>query len=361
MWMPTDVIQPYPQQDISPQKFPEPTKIRANQEQLEVTRELLRSHCIRAQEAQELANQHDEMALQMAAKLAALEREDEFATSSKEVQNSSGGARGNDGSPSMVNRGLLFNQEFRDVDFEFQSLSLDLAPTPSTPEIQRSPQEEVNLESPTKPYKSKYLLTDTEKSFFKGILNDSEDSSNEQAKQGKLISAAVTPVAKQNKAMTFHSAILNTSAHLWPELSGSPKAFLHIYEVAELSGGVHSLLTTFGTGAFHAGVEVYGKEWSFCADPLPSSGTGLDVLSVPTKHPTHQYQETVFLGETSLSPAEVKALIQELESQWLAVDYNALRRNCVTFAETFCNRLHVDKPPARVGALTRGLKMFLFA
>jgi len=318
--------------------MPVDAKQSTKQEQIAETRELLRNHFKRAKEAQEIANQHDEMVQRLAMELAAMERQSNKLPKEGEVQNTSG----MHDTPSTIHRKDLFTYESRDVDLEFQKLSLDLAPTDNTPK-------KASKNSPN----SKYLLTeDGNEGFFSGILSDyPEDTCSETS----------TVVATSKKQGMFHCATPTTPAPSWPELSGSPEAFLHIYEVAELSGGFHTLLTSFGTGAFHVGVEVYGKEWSYCNDPLPGSGTGLDVLNVPKNHPTHQYQETISLGATSLSPGEVKSLIKELELEWKAVDYNALRRNCVTFAEKFCSRLHVDAPPARVGALTRGLKMFLFA
>lgn len=342
--MPVDVSVQKKEQGAEPHK-----------EQVAVTRELLRSHFKRAKEAQQIANQHDEMVQKLALELAKMEAEAIKMQSEPETeaQNIMGET------PSIANRGLLFNRESRDMDVEFQKLSLDLSdlnpvPNKASLDTSKSSSKSSNKSSPN----SKYLLTQEDNeclSFFEGILKDSPDDS---ASERSYVSSGCFPRI-ENGQTVFHSA--TPTGHVWPELSGSPEVFLHVYNVAEFSGGLQSLLTSFGTGAYHVGVEVYGKEWSYCSDALPGSGSGLDMLRVPKKHPNHQYHETVPLGATFLSPADVKALVEELEGEWQAVDYNALRRNCVTFAEKFCARLHVDPPPERVGSLTKGLKMFLFA
>jgi len=323
-------------------------------EQVAETRELLRTHFRKAKEAHNIAIQHDEMVQKLALELAAMEAEAKSMSKNVEVldgkEADNNGAVGCD-TPSFVNRGLLFTHESRDVDLEFQKLSLDLTPNTSPIKTSFDTFESLQTSHQISP-NSKYLLTPEDEnclSFFEGILREGPEDTG---------SARSSLVSSSNGRAVFHSA---SPDHVWPDLCGSPEVFLHIYNVAEFSEGLQSLLSSFGTGAYHVGVEVYGKEWSYCQDPLPGSGTGIDMLRVPKNHPTHQYEETVSLGATSLTPVAVKCLMQELAPEWQAVDYNALRRNCVTFAEKFCDRLGVNAPPPRVGSLTKGLKMFLFA
>lgn len=144
--------------------------------------------------------------------------------------------------------------------------------------------------------------------------------------------------------------------------STEPEVFLNVYDVGVLAPSVHKVLATLGTGAYHVGVEIYGREFSYgnSTTQLHPDATGVSMQPVPRKHPFHQYCGTIRLGQTALSPCEVNKLIEELQVLWLARKYHTLRNNCVSFAEDFCTRLGVEAPPEHVGSLAKGLKGFLW-
>merc|ERR1719229_582486 len=54
------------------------------------------------------------------------------------------------------------------------------------------------------------------------------------------------------------------------------------------------MLRPFGTGVFHCGVEVFGKEWSFRGTEV---GTGV-FWCLPQNCSAHTYVETVYMGYT---------------------------------------------------------------
>merc|ERR1740117_2216887 len=115
-------------------------------------------------------------------------------------------------------------------------------------------------------------------------------------------------------------------------------------------GQVNRVLRSLGTGAFHAAVEVYGKEWCYGGqDPdLPGSGrTGLS-WNAPKKCKEHAYRESVPLGNTSLDEADVQQLITALEKEWLARDYDLFRHNCTHFCIAICAVLGAGPVPAWV-------------
>uniref|UniRef100_A0A6T0WDF2 PPPDE domain-containing protein n=1 Tax=Alexandrium monilatum TaxID=311494 RepID=A0A6T0WDF2_9DINO len=131
------------------------------------------------------------------------------------------------------------------------------------------------------------------------------------------------------------------------ELGPAPVT-LQIYDAGgtEVVKNVNKLLRAVGTGAFHTGVEVYGKEWSFGFTSDGSSG----IFSCPPRCcKTHAYRESVHLGETELSQLDVEALLSELSSQWRGGHYDVLRRNCTHFSEELCRCLGVGPVPAWVG------------
>jgi len=109
---------------------------------------------------------------------------------------------------------------------------------------------------------------------------------------------------------------------------------------------VNTFLRAVGTGAFHTGVEVYGKEWSFGFTNDGSSG----IFSCPPRCcKTHAYREAIPMGETFMSQVEVEALLVRLEHDWRGAQYDVLRRNCTHFSEEFCRKLGVGPVPRWVG------------
>ncbi|CAJ1328713.1 unnamed protein product [Effrenium voratum] len=95
-------------------------------------------------------------------------------------------------------------------------------------------------------------------------------------------------------------------------------------------------------GLFHAGVEIGGKEWSF---GYAAVGSGVH-CSTPRKHPLHNYRETLELGVTSLSQAEVRSLLEAMVREYPGRGYHLIRCNCCHFASDLCRRLGVGDVPA---------------
>ena len=86
---------------------------------------------------------------------------------------------------------------------------------------------------------------------------------------------------------------------------------LHIYHVSTNStvGTVNEYLEAIGTGAFHAGVEVNGVEWSYGYAP---DRTG--VFSNPPKGcKAHVYKDSLDMGETSKTEKEIDEILEQLK------------------------------------------------
>lgn len=147
----------------------------------------------------------------------------------------------------------------------------------------------------------------------------------------------------------------------WNKENGPPRpapVTLHVYDLGPTVANVNMLLGAVGTGAFHAGVEVYGTEWSFGCGREGPYGSG--IFCVPPKGcEAHVYREAVAMGDTRLSKREVDKLIDQLAREWPGKDYDLLRHNCCHFSDEFCKRLGVDRVPgwvlslAGVGAMLR--------
>jgi len=104
-------------------------------------------------------------------------------------------------------------------------------------------------------------------------------------------------------------------------------------------GAINEYLEAMGTGAFHAGVEVNGAEWSYGYTP---DNTG--VFSCPPKGcKAHVYKDSIEMGDTPKSSGEIKSIIEKLKAEWLGMDYDLLRKNCCIFSKELCDQLGVGE------------------
>ncbi|CAE7254475.1 unnamed protein product [Symbiodinium sp. CCMP2592] len=99
-------------------------------------------------------------------------------------------------------------------------------------------------------------------------------------------------------------------------------------------------------GAFHAAVEVFGREWSYGSDEGISR-------SEPRKHDVHVYRNSVGLGATLKTEAQVEQLVEEMRHRWHAGDYDILYHNCCSFADEFGMELTGRGLPGWVNRLPR--------
>lgn len=158
----------------------------------------------------------------------------------------------------------------------------------------------------------------------------------------------------------------------WQQTSKLPKervpkqlyyepVILNIYDVTTVQtiSAVNGALRLVGSGAYHGGVEIYGREWSFGGFPpdydIPSDQTGV-FDCVPRACEMHHFHEMVFMGRTQMSKNQVDALLEKLMRKWRGIDYDLLTHNCCNFSDAFCRELGVGPIPewvlsaARTGA-----------
>lgn len=136
------------------------------------------------------------------------------------------------------------------------------------------------------------------------------------------------------------------------------EVFMHIYEIGQLPSGVNRWLESMGlAGAWHVGIEVFGREYSYGVEE--DLETGISIQIRPKGHPIHRYRRSMSLGFTPLAQYSVKKLMKELDREWLSSEYHPLRRNCISFAEELCKRLGVRKVPDHICSLPRTLSSLL--
>mmetsp|Transcript_45284 Transcript_45284/g.80374 ORF Transcript_45284/g.80374 Transcript_45284/m.80374 type:complete len:629 (+) Transcript_45284:63-1949(+) len=143
--------------------------------------------------------------------------------------------------------------------------------------------------------------------------------------------------------------------------------YLNVYDLAQdwrvgLLNRVSQDLLNVG-GAFHAGVEVYGREYTFgCGGDFDDDDdmfancypfeTGLSQCA-PRECDRHTFRQSEILGLTTLAHADVIALLLQLAHEWPARSYRLLERNCVNFCRVFCERLGCHNFPDWVDSLCR--------
>lgn len=104
-------------------------------------------------------------------------------------------------------------------------------------------------------------------------------------------------------------------------------------------------------GVFHAGVEVLGLEWSYgCSEDETMPGVA---CCEPRTHPMHHYRQTIQLRRSTVAQEDIGVIISQMLEEYPGDDYDLLRRNCVHFADDFCQRLGVGRIPGWVHRLAR--------
>lgn len=104
-----------------------------------------------------------------------------------------------------------------------------------------------------------------------------------------------------------------------------------------------------GANAYHVGVVVYGREWSFYGSFEEVEGpetTGVRYLPPGAWSPS--IVNRFPLGKTPLTEMEVNQVLQELEDAWLSIQYSVLERNCCHFSQALCEKLRVCPIPDHI-------------
>jgi hypothetical protein len=97
-----------------------------------------------------------------------------------------------------------------------------------------------------------------------------------------------------------------------------------------------------GLGAFHTGVEVCGSEWTFGFHSYDTTGV---FSSEPRAAPGAVFRESLLIGYSKLSAAQIDAVIEALARRYPGNAYHMLTRNCVTFCDELCFALTGRRAP----------------
>jgi len=123
------------------------------------------------------------------------------------------------------------------------------------------------------------------------------------------------------------------------------KVLLNVYDLMEANNYGYSL----GFGAYHSGVEVDGKEYTFGGNSADVSG--IFVVEPKRAAGVLKFRETIDMGETLYTPDEVRSVVDSMSDQYLASSYHVLKKNCNHFADDLCMKLVEKNIPGWVNRL----------
>jgi hypothetical protein len=116
---------------------------------------------------------------------------------------------------------------------------------------------------------------------------------------------------------------------------------LYDYSSDALVQGFNDWAHLTGTGAFHAAVEVYGLEWSYCR-----TGSEDGIYScMPRENCGHKFRESLPIGVTFMKIWQVEALLHQMGKEWQGEAYHLMWKNCCHFSDDLCQRLGVGPIP----------------
>jgi len=138
--------------------------------------------------------------------------------------------------------------------------------------------------------------------------------------------------------------------HDTPPPAKMAPVYLNVYDLSPHN----TLLNCVGLGGvYHSGVEAHGVEYAYGAHPHACSG----VFATPPRECAGAvgFRTAVYVGETSLAPDEVQALVARLGSRrYHGNRYHLLQHNCNAFAAELSAELTGGRglpPPAWVNRL----------
>eukprot|EP00638_Chattonella_subsalsa_P007062 CAMPEP_0117771384 /NCGR_PEP_ID=MMETSP0947-20121206/24427_1 /TAXON_ID=44440 /ORGANISM="Chattonella subsalsa, Strain CCMP2191" /LENGTH=178 /DNA_ID=CAMNT_0005596723 /DNA_START=6 /DNA_END=542 /DNA_ORIENTATION=+ len=102
---------------------------------------------------------------------------------------------------------------------------------------------------------------------------------------------------------------------------------LNVYNLHQANGW----LSYVGLGFYHTGVEIAGKEYSFCKEGI--------YVGRPRHAPGATFKESISMGYHEGSANEVGAIVRMLREEFPPGSYNVVSKNCNNFSDAFCQEV----------------------
>lgn len=140
---------------------------------------------------------------------------------------------------------------------------------------------------------------------------------------------------------------------LHEDVGASQRVFLRVYNLGQTFITRWHNTVNKSYGAYHTGVEVYGKEWAF---GVPGDyGCSAVGWCPPGECPEHDPRDCLFMGTSTLSPKQIEAIIEEMRCDWTGDKYDMFTNNCHNFSKALCGKLGVAQPPSWINDLAEYL------
>ncbi|CAL1148643.1 unnamed protein product [Cladocopium goreaui] len=120
---------------------------------------------------------------------------------------------------------------------------------------------------------------------------------------------------------------------------------VHVYELESTFVRANRVLSIAGSGAYFAGVEIFGWEWSYGEHGVKKT--------IPRVQTRHIYKYSVFLGHSEMNVAGFANLLTESFQDFQGDDYELVGHNCCSFARAMVEKLGVRSMPRWVDRLAR--------
>jgi len=147
-----------------------------------------------------------------------------------------------------------------------------------------------------------------------------------------------------------HADLLRAESLDRPKVLARSKQSLvvcNVYDVMDSFKVFNKVAGLFGSGAYHAGIEVFDREISFGGfepDYEWQQESGL-IFCGPRQCEAHSYRESLILGRTECSSSDVDVVVSQMEGEWPGGSYNLLENNCCHFSDAFAQRLGMRPLP----------------
>ena len=118
------------------------------------------------------------------------------------------------------------------------------------------------------------------------------------------------------------------------------KVTINVYDLTPMNDWGHP----FGLGAFHSGVEIDGREYTF------AGGAGIHDTT-PRDAPGATFREAVAVGTFDGGQPRLRECLEKLRPEFAPESYNIVTKNCNHFADALCRELLSARAPGYINRL----------